>query len=174
MVGVRAADSSPSVSASELLVLLLALYTVKHSSVEAARVLDGRSAPPFPAPRPGGLPAAPGGTQRAEVPGPGLPAGTRPGESPSVAATPPAGFLGVCTEHPRDTPATRLPGEATTPGSSPEAGATPQCHPAPGASGRVPAKLPRRSLRRLKAPEPGRVTGRDRLTTTPELLLSNA
>lgn len=152
------------------MVLFLVLYTSKHSSVEAAPVPNTWSAAPFSAPGPGGLPAVPGGTPCVEVQGPGLPAGTRPGESPAVAARPPAGFFGVCTEHPWDTTATRRPAEVTTPGSGvSKQGATPQCRPGPGASGGVAAKLPWRSPRRLKAPEPGHVAGRDCLTTTPRV-----
>lgn len=163
-------DNFPSVLTSELLVLFLVLYTSKPSSVEAAPVPNTWSAAPFSAPGPGGLPAVPGGTPCVEVRGPGLPAGTRPGESPAVTARPPAGFFGVCTEHPWDTTATRRPAEVTTPGSGvSKQGATPQCRPGPGASGGVAAKLPRRSPRRLKAPEPGHVAGRDCLTTTPRV-----
>lgn len=100
--------------------------------------------------------------------GPGLPARTQPLRDAFVAVLPPAGFFGVCTEHPQNTTATHLSSEATPQGLSvSEQGAHAQCHPCQGCLrcgeilGRVPAKFPWRSPRTLKIPEPGHVTGRN-------------
>lgn len=164
----HAVDNSASVLTSELLVFFLALYTFTHSSVEAAPVPYKRSAPCSPrSGREGSLPF-PGTPNVQKCYGPGLPVRTQPLRDTFVVVLPPAGFFGVCTEHPQNTTATHLSSEATPPGLSvSEQGAHAQCHPCQGCLrcgeilGRVPAKFPWRSPRTLKIPEPGHVTGRD-------------